>query len=416
MNPSRPIIPILIVAFIFAIGTYWALQKGGQDFNVFYEAWRLVLEGRAHEIYVVSPDRYLYAPGFAWFLSPFALLPFSIGLLVWTLGKALALGSIIRVMSQALPRSKVHAFWPIALGFVIAARPTLIELRYGQINFYLLACAFWALWIHLRNESSLATRALAWGALGILAIAKLILLPLLLVPWLTRSGGGKRGAWTERGASIAGVLLILLLPIATEGIRGNWELLLSWKVALAAKGFPTDSHNQSFAAVIYHYFSGLPTQAIVMGESPIQLGWPLLSLDQITWLGLAWSCISLGLIFAWILRASEKPPLQWTVVLVGMLIVPSHLVWKPYFALTFPIAAWVFARAFAESDSARRTTSFFALGALFLVANCTGVDVLGRSGAARVDAAGVLFWSHLALLIWCARSRAPLTGQATASA
>ena len=41
------------------------LLAGGHDFAVFYEAWNLVAHGRGTEIYTTSPDRFLYAPGFA---------------------------------------------------------------------------------------------------------------------------------------------------------------------------------------------------------------------------------------------------------------------------------------------------------------------------------------------------------------
>src|SRR5262245_37321105 len=85
---------------VVAAGTIRAFQRGGNDFAVFYEAWRLVLSNRASEIYRVSPDRYLYGPAFAWLLAPLGLLPKAAALGIWCLGKAAVLFYLIRKLSE----------------------------------------------------------------------------------------------------------------------------------------------------------------------------------------------------------------------------------------------------------------------------------------------------------------------------
>src|SRR5271167_1673575 len=88
-----------LVAFLAALGTFWAYQRGGHDFDVFYFAWKLVLQGRGLEIYNNSPDRYLYAPGFAWVFAPLGLLPKSLALAVWSFLEAWVLALMIRAFA-----------------------------------------------------------------------------------------------------------------------------------------------------------------------------------------------------------------------------------------------------------------------------------------------------------------------------
>ena len=75
------------------------IEHGAPDFTVFYTAWHLVLEGRGAEIYRESPDRFLYAPGFAWLLSPLAWLPRSAALAIWCFAKAAVAGLTPEVLS-----------------------------------------------------------------------------------------------------------------------------------------------------------------------------------------------------------------------------------------------------------------------------------------------------------------------------
>jgi len=82
-----------LTGMVVGLGTGWAFQRGGLDFDVFHAAWKLVLSGQPSEIYRSSPDRFLYAPGFAWLLSPLGLLPRGAALAIWCLSKAAVLAS-----------------------------------------------------------------------------------------------------------------------------------------------------------------------------------------------------------------------------------------------------------------------------------------------------------------------------------
>src|SRR5688572_26271382 len=92
--PALAFLLLSAVGFLVALGTWWAFQRGGHDFNVFYHAWKLVLSGQGQIIYQESPDRFLYAPGFAWLFAPLAWLPRDLALALWCFGKAAVIGFV----------------------------------------------------------------------------------------------------------------------------------------------------------------------------------------------------------------------------------------------------------------------------------------------------------------------------------
>src|SRR5690349_12798232 len=83
---------LFLVGLISLWGLSRAFVRGGKDFAVFYEAWRLVTLGRGIDVYRVSPDRFLYSPGFAWLFSPLGFLPREIALAIWNGAKLGLLG------------------------------------------------------------------------------------------------------------------------------------------------------------------------------------------------------------------------------------------------------------------------------------------------------------------------------------
>src|SRR5271163_4705400 len=107
-------------AFVaLAIGTAWAFTRGGDDFRVFYHAWSLVLSGHGSEIYQNSPDRFLYAPGFAWLFAPIAWLPTQWALALWCLAKIAVVSWVVRVSAKNLGIDLGVAGW----GFLLLVRP-----------------------------------------------------------------------------------------------------------------------------------------------------------------------------------------------------------------------------------------------------------------------------------------------------
>lgn len=376
------------------VGTVWALLRGGKDFDVFYEASRLLVSGWGEQIYRVSPDRFLYAPGFAGLFTPFLLLPRDWALIVWSVFKAALL--IYSLFALLRARSKAAVWAAIAFGMVLIARPLLIDFQYGQINSLLLSVGLLALLSYETREPARARPALIWAALAMLAVSKVFLVPLLAIPWVLTRGRDPLRVKFARVGSALGAVLVLVLPLVIEGPRQGLGLYSEWYVALLSKGLPVESHNQSFAALLLHYLSGVATPVISEGRA-LHFGGRLLSAAQISALTLAWSALMLSALSGWLLFRGRWHRSVWIAVLLGLLILPSHLVWKPYFVFSLPLAALLW------QERSRRWFPVMAV-AFFVAINLTGFDFLGHALGARVEAASLLLFTHLGLLALTVRA------------
>ncbi|MGZ3688358.1 MAG: glycosyltransferase family 87 protein [Bdellovibrionota bacterium] len=393
---------IVGVALIIGTGTFWAFTRGANDFQVFYAAWKLALSGWGSELYSATPDRFLYAPGFAWLFSPIALLPKSQALAFWCLAKAFALGLVLRKLASHLRYSR--QLWSLGVacwGLILVARPLLIDFQYGQVNSFILAFAVWALLGHFDRHQPYWVDFGRWFLLGIGAVAKLLALPLLVVPWAVTHGIFRKRLQLERVGSIAGFAITLGIPLLFERGHGTWVLFRHWQEALIAKGLPLESHNQSFIAFLFHYFSGAPTHIIADARS-MAFGVNWLSSDTILLLSSAWTLLTLGFALGWLVSGSNKAPLRWVAVAIGLLIVPSHLVWKPYFVTSLPLAVL----AVHQTIRNRSAWGWALLVFLFTMLNLTGFDFVGRDWGAHFEAASLFLLMHLCLLAYV------LTGEA----
>lgn len=395
---------LFFASLVVAVGTAWAFQRGANDFNVFYVAWKHVFDGEGSLVYHRSPDRFLYAPGFAWILAPLAALSRDAALAVWCFLKAGSVAYLVRALGQFCLREKFGwgreltvAQWGLAAwGLVFVTRPYLIDAQYGQVNLLILASCVWALTSHFDPGKSSWKSAVPWFVLAISAFAKIFPGPLLLIPWLVRRGiDRKRLRWEMLGA-ILGSIFILLIPVATEGVDGTIALYWEWRDALVSRGFPKESHNQSFAALLHHYFSQHTTHIIAHGPKWVKLGTGWLSDQAIGTLSLAWTFGTMGILLGWLFSARKKLPSAWIAVVIGLLIIPSHLVWKPYFVFTMPLAV-------VGMFSARNVYQKLALVVAFMAINMTGVDFLGHPMAGYVEATSVFLLAHLLLLVVTAR-------------
>jgi hypothetical protein len=388
----------LAVSLVVTIGTFWAFTRGAPDFTVFHSAWRMVLEGRGTDIYrtQLMPDRFLYAPGFAWLLSPLALLPRQLALALWCFAKAGVVGYVVRKFRpRALPT--LAGIGVAGLGAAVVARPMLIDFQYGQVNTLILGACVWALLGHFSSERPGGKDVLRWAVLAFAALAKVFPLPLLAVPFLVRDNVPRRRLALERTGIALGLAATLAAPMLTLGWDGAIALHAEWRQALIARGLPLETHNQSFAAFLNHYFTDAPVHVVAQGMVPIVLGKAILSARAIALLSLAWLAVSAGFVLAWIMSGARRPTLAWIAVLCSALILPSHLVWKPYFVMALPLAILAVTRTLARSDEGPARP--LALMALFATINLTGFDVVGHALGAHFEAGAILLWSQLALIV-----------------
>ncbi len=404
---------LFVSGILIAVGTAWAYERGGLDFNVFHHAWTLVLSGQGSRIYADSPDRFLYAPGFAWLFAPLGLLSRDFSMLFWCVAKAAALGLMLSALGRRMVRGGARlAGWKAAglagWSLVLLARPLLVDFQYGQVNVFILAACVWAVIRHLEPGRPHAS-VIAWTVFSITAVAKIFPLPLLILPWLPgRPHPGRR--W-ERLGTLIGCLLVLGIPFVAQGSDGAIALYGQWREALLSRGLPLESHNQSFAAFVHHFFSGEGTRVIARGSAALlNLGRPWLSPDSVSLLSWSWTLITTGVMLGWLLNrpASRSKDWAWLAMVIGLLIVPSHLIWKPYFVFGIPAA--VCANGAAERTG--RKSYLVALVLLFAFANLSGFDVIGAEWGARAEAASLLLACHLALLILSSRASGQAAGAA----
>ncbi len=390
-----------------------AFTRGAHDFAVFHHAWHLVWTGQGSQVYRDSPDRFLYSPGFAWFLAPLGGLSQQWALVLWCFLKVIALLWVAKwVASEALKKVSVaeefddFTRWravilSMALGVLIISRPLLIDFEYGQVNVLILALAIWGLATHLDAKSSGLKTMASWFLLGIIALAKVFPLPLLLIPFCLPLENSREKLRVERQSVLAAVFFTGLAPLLSLGWAGAWRLIFDWRDALLARGFPIESHNQSFLAFVQHFLSGHPTPVISENGRAFFFGAACLSSDQIFLISLCWTLAALGVTLAWVIRGPKEKAdsLRWAVLLVGLLIIPSHLIWKPYFVLSLPLAVYVASQALTQRRRAWRWVFFLFL---FFGMNLTTFDVLGHHWGALLEASSSLLILHLALMFWVA--------------
>lgn len=406
----RGVVAAVSACLIMVVGTFWAYERGGGDFSVFHEAWRLVLQGRGMEIYRATPDRFLYAPGFAWLMAPLGALPRPWALAVWCLAKSLVLGACVHALGRR------SSLWAAAGAVALLARPILIDFQYGQINLFILGTCVWAMLTHFGGARARPSiRFISWFALGIAAVTKIYPLALLGVPIgtllnakLVRTRNPKlNGTAADRGlapsvsvlapeiqGALLGIGLVLFLPVLSTGLTQALSLHGQWIEALRGRGLPMESHNQSFAAFLHHTFTATSTHVVALAQSRDYFIRALVIPEStVLVISVAWATVALLFTLGWMVRGARSGrELEWSAVLIALLIVPSHLVWKPYFVFGLPLAAVLLHRA-------RGAPAWFGLAAVLVLINFTGVDVLGYETAGRVEAASVLLWAHLAMLV-----------------
>ncbi len=389
------ILGIYLVTLLMGVGIYWAFLRGGKDFFVFYEAAELVLRGHGMEMYsATQTDRFLYAPGFAVLMVPFAFFSKSFALLLWSLMKAGVFMALIKKISEKV--SSVAAIF----GVFMIARPLLIDFQYGQINVLIFAVCCLALFSHFEKETSPRADFIRWTGLAFLAWTKVFALPLLLTPFLKIRSEKKS---IEQAGVFFGLLLALLLPTLVFGLENGVQIHLAWFDALRSKGLPLDSHNQSFFAFLQHLFTHEPVHVIAQGPQSVVLGLGWMSAAAVKSLAWIWMFATSLVLLYWVVRGLDHKkkqgfPFYWVSILTAGLIVPSYLVWKPYFVFGYLVAAYSIDQVMKRKNP---LMSIIFLFFIFMGINFTGFDFVGHTWGTRFETGSVLLFMHLLLMSYC---------------
>ncbi len=372
-----------ITASLFVLGTYKGFQLGAPDFHVFHFAATLVADGRFSELYTVSPDRFLYAPGFAWILLPLALFPLKVSFFFWSVLKGALLGGMLRVLYQ---RAGAVA---TTLGVVFFARPLLIDLRYGQINLIILSLAVIAI-DYLCSPRSRRKEVAIWYLFSMSALSKLFPLTLIL---------GTLRSRLARAGSALGIGMVLIFPVIGVGFSGLFGLYRDWFYALQSKGLPIDTHNQSFLAFMLRIFSNQPAPSLQLGGTVHTHGFNLLAPDTSLFIGKLAILTILTALITGVVRFSKHLSFDRAMILIALVVLPSHLIWKPYFIFSIPLLAITFGRLLQS----KQRVPLYLLLVLGVILSCTSYEFVGREWAARFDAWSLFYWVDWAAVLICAR-------------
>ncbi len=385
---------LVLLLLLVSIGTFRAWSFEGRDFSVFHAAFLCVTEGRSLEIFRDGPDRYLYAPGFAFFFSPFGLLSEKTGLLLFSI---LKIGALVHLLVTLRERQlRPISLGILAWGALLTGRSLLVDFTYGQVNFFVAWAAFQALWLHLGDHKNRTLGFLSWFVASVAAASKLLALPILLVPWLRR--GRPVAAWERAGTGV-GVGSLIALPFLAEGWNAGVLLHQQWLKALQGRGFPLETHNQSIPAFIHRVLGESPSPYIAMEHAfDFSLRWISDAQAQVL-SGLA-VLAAAALVLGWVAYPLIRKDLLWrpaqsalwAALLIGLLILPSHLVWKPYFVFGVGLSAilmpWVL----------EKRERLLAWIPVFLFSNFTTYEFVGRPAAAYFEAFCSMMMAHTLLL------------------
>jgi len=377
--------PLLVslVSLVFVWAIWNGYTRGGQDFRVFRYAGTLALAGKWSVLYTEGPDRFLYAPGFAALMTPFAALPPNVALAAW-------LGLTVTAFALSMRALARRIGWiPVLLAVLFSIRPLAIDLRYGQVNLLILASGVWAMiaWLERNSNRGAGGRIfLAWFLFSIAAFTKIYPLALLLFPLFSISIPALFGA-------SAGAVLLLVPPIFVGGIYP------AWLDALSRKGLPTETHNQSLAAFFSRVFGGDSFHSLSLGGETLRFPF---GPSSAAFGRTVWFLFSLTVVAALFRLArrngkmGDRDPLLMGVALAACFL-PAHLIWKSYFVLGIPLLAALFFEA--KNDEVFFRKLFYPVLSAGIFLAFTSIDFVGPRTSAWIEAVSPFFWIHLALTI-----------------
>jgi len=391
-----------ILALLLLPGLFVQYARGNlevNDFSIYYTAARAVLDGvDPYSVEGPSGRSFVYPPGFAVLLAPFAVLPFAVAAVLWTALGLVAVLASLWLCLDLLGISRGPAAWTVGgLALLCSGRMLDSELGNGQANHWVLlglaACA----WLCARGRS-----ALGGVALSLAIVAKVT--PLLFAVYLA----GKR-EWRALAGLLAGLAVLgALLPALALGPRGALDANLTWADAVlrpvvrsAPRPTPPDRdhpgrvHGISLRALAHRYLTW--SQAASHLDAPVFVNfvaWSPRTAELVyrtaTLLALAAAALALGARPArdgprWLLEVSIVAA---TMVLIAPLSRKAHFV-----VLLLP---FVYAVAQASKGGRRAALVWVLPPALVFVATSPGV--MGKPGAALALAWGA--YTAAALWLW----------------
>jgi glycosyl transferase family 87 len=228
------------------------------DMESYLHAAHSILDGQ--DIYA-TPSRpleagglyYLYPPLLAVLFIPFAMLPVSVSIVLWTVINVVLLAWVVFGFYEAMTGSSLSALkfkerWTVIFFALLPpSRFILHHLFYGQANILIMA-------LTVAGLKQLNARKSGRGALSIGLSVALKVLTYPMTVWFLLKKNLKAVA-----GIVGGTVIGLLLPALVVGFRTNWNYLVQWfrTIALSA-GVNNDKVplyvNVSVQAQLYRFF------------------------------------------------------------------------------------------------------------------------------------------------------------------
>jgi hypothetical protein len=388
------------LACALGLALAWALwqsvHRPGYDFATYHDAWRRVLAGEGAGLYREMPA-YLYAPVFAVAFAPLALLPPTMALFAWHAAKLALLAAAFRALRDAgVARGLAPArATTLVLGAALfGIRPLLLEIRLGQLNAILLAAAV-VVWLGRERPRPRGANVARWACLTVLAASKLLLLPLIGLPWL-RSAGAAEIRRAERAGILVGLAVVATLPLLATGIEGWLPWHLDWLTNLRTKGVAAELGNSSVAATAARLIGGAATTALYAPGRTFDFSWLTLPPLVVSALTLATQLAAMLAFVALARRHSRRDEVGFLAVALALVHLATPTAYRYYFVTLIPLAfAWLLG---ATTDADRRGRAFaLATGGAALLALNPGA--LGIALATWIDAYSPWLVAQLALAI-----------------
>jgi hypothetical protein len=400
-----------LCAWFAARGALDALRPRGSDLSIYWRAGRAVLDGSDPN----AVANWIYPPGAAVALAPFALLPlswfawgFQLASLAALLAAARALPSLAR--DAGLPGPRWLAWAPLALVLRCADS----NLTNGQVNQLTLL----ALVLALRAWS--ARRERAAGAWVGAATA------LKLVPGVLALHFAARRAWRALAwSALAAAAGLVALPCLAFGPAVGCARLAAWwhglvtpyarggEALLAAREYVP---GQSLTAALYRALAATPATS----QGPAGPTAELVALDPqlVSWIVLAAQLALSVLLLATLVRSRREERagarLREASLCIAFALLAAPLVHKAHFVwLLVPYAA-LLAGAPAELPRAWRRARWTLVALSALLVGATTPFLLGRllaTGALTRNSVGLgalLVFLALCADVWAGRARQPL--------
>ena len=336
----------------------WGSLAHRTDFTVYREAGLAVWNGtNIYEVQNIRGWMFSSLPIFAVFMMPFALVSVFWGALIWYALSVVMVGASARLAArlarQVIPACPVDEFWLMLLAVVLTLPLTMSGITRGQPSLLVMLLVTLTVVCHRQQRDWLAGFCLV-GAIAIKVFPGLLIVYFLL----------KRKFRMLAATAVWAVVLLLVVPSATFGIRGNFNLLRQWYHTVAVSAFDSAAQgarfqqtfdtriarNQSVKAIVTRWYARcLPTNLQLtersMTGNHIAMGINLALLAIA-----AWSC---G-------RGGGRIPEPARTVLQLCTVIPlalfvSPVAWNHYYTvLVIPLTVGAgFALAKADSPSRR---------------------------------------------------------------